>query len=172
MFKLLGAILIISSCSSFGFYRKMQFLRRVKALESSIYMLKIIRREIGFNCIKMTELVGFLMKNTNAPLNKIFIQMNRKICESNFCNFEQEWRESFVNFGESVGFLQKDIEILSNIGSVLGKFDVNEQINALDYFEKMLEENFLIAKNQNTIDANITRTVAICLGIIIAIVLI
>lgn len=172
MFKILGIILILCSTTSFGLYKKFQFQKRVKNLEKSIFMLKIMERELGFNCPKTLELIKLLSKKLETPLDKIFFEMYQNTKNSNLHKIDDIWRESFEKFADLACFSKEDIEILSNISSILGKYDANEQIISLNYFEKLLEENLILAKKISNDNGNITQTVAICIGIIISIILI
>lgn len=172
MFKILGIIMIIGSTTSFGLYKKNQYVQRVKSINQAILMIKIMQRELTFNCPKTIELVKFLSNELTYPLRDILRRIYKLAKIDDSLSIEYKWTKIFRDYGDIAHFKPEDTEILVNIASVLGKYDINEQINSLEYFRNLLEQNLKIACNQSANEGNITRAVAVSVGMIIAIILI
>lgn len=172
MFKMLGIIMILGSTTAFGMFKKAQFLHRVRSLEQMILAIKIMQRELSFNCPKTGDLVKILSRELAPPVCEIFKKLHKIIEIDDGLSVEYKWAKIFREYSDFADLSPKDTEIVINLASVLGKFDVQEQIKSLEYFNNLLCQNLTDAKKLCNSEGNITRAVAVSIGMIIAIIFI
>lgn len=172
MLKTLGILIILSTSFSYGYAKKYHFLCRVKSLEQMIFAIQIMKRELTFNCLKTCLILEVLSKKIAFPVNKIFSKIHLQSNIDDNLSIEHKWTKCFKDCQDFAYFSTDDIEIIVNMSSILGKFDVSEQVDALNYFESLLLQNLAEAKIRCNNDGNIIRAVSISIGMIIAIILI
>lgn len=172
MFKMLGIIMIIGSTVSFGIFSKSAYIQRVKSLSQMIDAINIMQRELKFNHINIESLCKKLEKDIKHPLGIIFKKLNKIIEINDNLSIEHKWVKTFGKYGEFIGFLENDLEIIKNIATVLGKFDIDEQIKALEYYKISLGVNLTDAKIRLSKEGNITKTLAVSVGLVLVIILI
>lgn len=172
MFKTLGIVIILGSFTAFGYLEKLKLSKRTKSLEQIILSLEIMQRELNFNNIHLKPLILILSKQTSHPVNKIFKQMHKSILIDDDLSIEYKWGKAFKDYGEFASFLQEDIDKIISISSVLGKYDVLEQVKSLEYHKSSLIGNLTQAQRKFSSEGNIIKTIAISVGMIIVIILI
>ncbi|MFI3227338.1 MAG: stage III sporulation protein AB [Clostridia bacterium] len=172
MFKTLGITLIIGSTSAFGVAKKIHYLHRVKSLEQIVLMINIMQRELTFNCPKTAELIKLLSNELTFPICEIFKKMHKNLLIDDDLSVKLKWSKMFQENTEKANLTTHDVEIISNIANVIGKFDVEEQVKSLEYYKSLILENLQQAKLLYKNEGNIIRAISISLGMIIAIILI
>lgn len=172
LIKMVGIILILGGTISFALSTKTKMLLRVKSLEQIIFAIEICEREIKYNFIKIPDLILKLSKEIQNPIGRVFKKMYKLISISDGLSPEYKWSKTFIEYGEFLNLEKCDLDVLKNMSTVLGKYDIDEQINSFGYYKNLTFQNLNEAKNRLKNEGNIINSVAISLGLLIVIILI
>ena len=170
MIKMLGIIMILGSTTALGFFEKQKLITRKKALLKIIDMLDKMTRELKFSYIEIPDLLNKLCDK--SPVGNIFKELCKLIKNDDNLSIEHKWIKCFKDYAPLVGFNSEDIEILQNISTILGKYDVKEQVKSLEYYKSQLSSNLSQAEYKLKNEGNINRTLCVSIGLVIIIILI
>lgn len=170
MVKMLGIIMVLGSSTALGFFEKHKLLTRRKALMKMLDSINIMTRELKFSFIEIPKLIKKLADK--SPIGNIFAQIYSEIKKKDGLSIEHKWIKCFKEYGMLIGLAKEDIDIIIKISSVLGKYDVNEQEKALNYYNLQLKNNLDILELKIKNEGNIYKTLGVSIGLVIVIILI
>lgn len=109
--------------------RKIDSLKtRITALEGMIYAVEYMRSEIYFRLTPIPEIIKELAKITQPPLGAFFTQCAEDIDNE---EFELLWKEALRLKLNDI-LTDEDIRTLGQLGSVLGRYDLEGQLRSID----------------------------------------
>ncbi len=127
MLKLLGAILIISATTSFGFYLARSLYRRTRQIRELQNALQLLETEIVYGATPLSQALQKTGEMTAQPLDGIFRRAAVYLGEYGGLStyecwkmaLEETWPSTFLQAGEK--------DILLQIGQALGRSDRSDQ---------------------------------------------
>lgn len=137
--KLLGLALIMASSAVFGITFTGLKQERINELQSFSLLLEFIRAELSTNSRPLPELLDRIVQKLEwsaAEFIKVLILNLSTLGEK---DFDTLWRESIKV--SVVSLNENEVDALSMLGSVLGKYDIDMQITALDEVLVLLKES-------------------------------
>lgn len=165
IFKNIILLLILVICGYLGIVKSRTFENRVAELNKFQSALVMFKTKIEF---------------THKPIKNIFEEISKLIYKDNENIFLYT-----VKNGNSIGnlwiegvdkikkdFTPEDKEVIKMLGKMLGKTDINGQVNEIELTTKLIEkqiENAEIEKNKNS---KLYKTMGVILGMGICIILI
>ncbi len=134
-------VLCVSMCGLLtGNAATMRLKERFERMDGIISSLSRIKAELVMN---LTPVPDILLKLSKADdkLSTLFEKMYSEYDAENKA-FYEIWQDSFFSYTAELG--GETMQILNSVGAVLGKYDMQTQVNAIDYalirLEKQLEE--------------------------------
>lgn len=119
------------------------------------------------------------LKFTYEPIRTIFKDISKTIYDEKdniFQNVIEEDEEIYSSWRKAVSaernFTKEDRKIIETIGKLLGKTDLDGQVNEIELGLNLVEKQLLEAENEKNKNMKLYRTMGIVLGIGICIILI
>ncbi|MCI2106959.1 MAG: stage III sporulation protein AB [Intestinimonas sp.] len=130
MLKLLGAFLLALGASGLGFGAAAQLRARVRALRSLTGALAQMERELSFRLTPTPQLFSQLAQQAQPPADLFFARCRDGLSELGDKTLSEVWREALAE--ESDLLLEpRTWQIMESLGSVLGRFDAEQQQQAI-----------------------------------------
>ena len=137
--RILGFLLIIGSSALLGINYSAEKKMRINDLNTFIYMLELLGAELSNRLYPLPELfekISPKLIGASASFVKI-LNLNMSVLGEK--NFETIWSESFFTCGPSLAEKESD-EIIS-LGKVLGRYDLEVQLAAIEACVVSLKES-------------------------------
>ena len=130
MLRLAGVVLLMAGAAGLGLGAAGQLRRRVESLRTLTGALEQAERELSFRLTPMPELMERLARQAGEPARFLFAHCRDHLWELGEKSFGELWREALE--GESDLLLgDREREVLSGLGDVLGRYDAAGQREAL-----------------------------------------
>lgn len=159
--SLLGIIII---SSYLGIYKARDYENRVRELTKFQSALVMFKSKLEF---------------TYEPIKNIFEDISKVIYKENdniFQNVIRSKKDIYTSWKEAVrnenSFTKEDKEVIEMIGKLLGKTDLDGQVNEINLGLNLVEKQLEIAEYERKKNVKLYRTMGIVCGIGICIILI
>lgn len=167
--KAIGGILTILGCSTFGFLVAGSYKRDEKYLRELQEALLFMTSELQYRLTPLPELITRTMEYTSGALWQVFSLLDQELVVQIAPNAEACMYlalESAPSVPPITG------NMLRLLGRSLGKFDLNGQLSGLTLVKEACEENLQVLSANRVQRLRSCRTLGICTGIALAILLI
>ena len=165
--KILVYSFIFLSSSLVGILLSKKYSDREEELKDFKNALNIFKTKIKYTYEPIPEVfseIGCILK---TGVSKIF--KNASFSMQNL-SAESAWANSMTS--ESLNIEKEDVNILLGLGKLLGKTDLDGQINEIELVESFLDLQISKAEEEKTKNENMYRKLGIIVGATIAIVLV
>jgi len=161
--------MLLCGCVAIGLSAVKQLDRRVCTLRSMIGAVEFLEKELAFRMLPMRELLLVTGDSATQPASDFLKECVRQIdvCETRL--FSEIWSLSADEMLDNLKAV--DREIIDSLGTVLGRFDVEGQRNALQLAAEQLKRNLANAVEERGTKGAVYRTVGMATGIFMAILL-
>ena len=168
-YKWIGAALIISSCSCFGFSLALHQLRETRLVEALNGILGNMVNELSYKLTPLPELVRHTAESSPPPLRTVFSlladNLDRQVLPDASCCME-----SAVGQAE-IPYLHVK-ELLMSLVQSLGRFDLEGQLKGLAFVQEQCRNTLIGLKSEQAARNRSFRVLGLCAGIALAILLI
>ena len=166
MLKLLGAIMIVGSCTLIGLSTNRRLHNRVLVLQEWLSILQEIKSEIVFRSAPITDIMRRFAEKENYFTSKYF--------QSIYSNLElfglQTAAEQSKGKLEELPLTENDLIELNHIFDVIGRYDILTQTEALSRVIMSMEEQLQDAKLQYGQKGKLYQAVGLSCGIALALI--
>ena len=163
--KYLTLILILSLTSYIGILISKKYLNRVKDLKEMKNALNMFSTKFTYEPIPQT--FKEISQKTKPNISNIF----KSVCEKmNTENAGKAWEEALEE--SSTNMTKEDIEVLKNLSNLLGKVDIEGQVNEVELVENFLDTQIELAEEEKQKYVKMYRTLGITIGLAVVIILI
>ena len=164
--KLLGAVLIICGCGSFGFLIGLACKKEEKALRQMLIALEYIKSELQYRLTPLPELCRQASGVTDSPVREFFNDLASVLSEQMSSDAAHCVR-LVLNTHKDIP--EKAKTVLLSFGRSLGRFDADGQISSIDtVMEECKRYLIQLTSNQQT-RLRTYKTLGLCAGAAIAI---
>ncbi len=165
--KYLTLILILSLTSYIGILISKKYLNRVKDLKEMKNALNMFSTKIKFTYDPIPQTFKEISQKTKPNISNIF----ESVCEKmNTENAGKAWEEALEE--SSTNMTKEDIEVLKNLSNLLGKVDIEGQVNEVELVENFLDTQIELAEEEKQKYVKMYRTLGITIGLAVVIILI
>lgn len=168
-YKWIGAILIVVSCSGFGFSIAAGKRKEEKLLCQLILLLQLMESELQYRLTPLPELCRIAAGETKGILNTVFMNLYRELNWQKLPDAGSCMHAAIRRSGEIPPIIRR---FLIQLGYTLGRFDLQGQLQGIQAVRARCEET--LGKIQKNRDEQLRsyRTLGICAGSALAIILI
>ena len=164
--KLIGAILIVCGCGSFGFVVGYSWRKEEKALRQLLVALEYMKYELSYRLTPLPELCRQVSNATEGVVRDFFNNLGSTLCEQLSPDAAHCVRV-VLNSQKSVPDKAKNV--LISLGRSVGKFDIDGQVGSLDtVMEECKHYLTQLTENQQS-RLRAYKTLGLCAGAAIAI---
>lgn len=146
--KIIGCILIVSSCIGMGLYFSGELKTRILDLKELRKLIFLLRGDIRYANTPLPEAVQALSIRHEGKYKRFLMKIADRLNELGGVSFCTIWKEAVNKDLGNTSLSKKDLINLGQLGENLGYLDKDMQINTLDLFISQLEEEIKeISKN-------------------------
>ena len=127
--------------------------------------------EIGGRLTPLCELMEKLSKETIAPLDSFFKVCGEEKREKADVSFSIIWRKN-LKHAEYLKLKSNEREVISELGSVLGRYDADKQISAIAHLQRRVQSLWQSAENDRKSLGKLYAKLGLICGVSLVIVLI
>lgn len=151
--KYLSLFLIFGTTSFMGILIGKKYSNRVKELQEMKSALEMFKAKIKFTYEPIPEIFKEISNKFNERVGQIFKKASNKM---EYMSADNAWCESI---GESNNNMNKeDKEILKGLSKLLGKTDINGQINEIELVSNFLNTQIEIAQKEKEKNEKMYKT--------------
>lgn len=170
MIRLMGAFFLMIGAASLGFGAATQLRVRVSTLRALVEALEQMERELSFRLTPMPELMGRLAREAPEPANFLFAYCQEHLYQLGSKSFGELWREAVEKEPELL-LSDRERQILTALGEVLGRYDAGDQKAALNNTVQELGRCLLRAEEEHQRLGRVYATLGMGSGAILVILL-
>lgn len=167
-YTILFFIFIIATCIGNLFSKK--YRNRVNELKNFKEVFNILESKIKFTYEPLgdifEEISNLFYKNS---INSIFIDAKKNM---NKLGLKKSWDNAINNNIKNLSLNNEDLNIIKNLGNMLGKTDVAGQLNEINLSMSFLDTQIAMAEEECKKNEKMYRTLGTIFGLAIIIILI
>lgn len=165
--KFIMLLLVFIVCSFLGNIIAKRYSLRVKELNEFNVALSIVESKINFTYEPLPEIFLDVSNMVDKSISQIFNNASQNMKEH---NAKEAWENSFENINSNLS--SEDIENIKSLGKMLGQTDKQGQINQLEMTQTLVEMQIKKAKDEESKNAKMYKTLGTIVGLAIFIILI
>jgi len=163
--KSLGLIGILLICSYLGIIKSKTFEDRVLELTKFQNALVMFKTKIEFTHEPIKSIFAEISKVIYKDEENIFLYTTKN--QNNICN---SWNDGADKIKKD--FTKEDIGIIKMMGKLLGKTDIDGQVNEIELTKSLIEKQIEKAEFEKAKNSKLYKTIGVVCGIGICIILI
>lgn len=167
--KWIGALLIVVSCSSFGFFLAAGKRRQEKLLYQLLAILQFMESELQYRLTPLPELCRMAAGETKGILQTVLINLYRELSWQKLPDAGSCMYAAIQRSGEIPTNLRR---LLVQLGHTLGRFDLPGQLEGIQAVRSRCQESLERLRRDNGEHLRSYQTLGICGGAALAIILI
>lgn len=138
--KMIGAVMILAAAALIGFSLLREKRERLLGIRSLAMALGRLRGELSTRASPLAEGIEKASSSSNGMGKNLMCCVSKRLHDLGERSFSELWNAALL---ESCGRLEKhDLEELKDLGAVLGRFDLELQLRALDGCISFLEDRW------------------------------
>ena len=172
MIKLIGAALVIFSCSLMGFQKVLQKRTTIFAMEELQELLLSVERRLSFNLEPLPELFLQLAAQREADDTSFLFQLVKALREGEDSTVSEAWRQTLDMFSQEKRLCDEAKSLMLSIGKELGTTDYETESAKLRRGAELMKEYIKREKKDLLQSEKTFKSLGILSGICIVIILI
>lgn len=169
MIQIIGAVLVILGCGAIGYIMASNLTLEITTVQNLISILEHWKHSINYHQTALPELCRMTQETESSILGKFFGALHEQL--SSLRQFDA-LQCTELAFSSCPDLPASSKTLLQKLSKCLGKFDINGQIQEID--SVLSEANSILLSLQSNLDSRkkCYRTLGICAGIALAILII
>ena len=168
-YKWIGAILIVVSCSSYGFAIAAGKRREERLLIQMSGILQLMENELQYRLTPLPELCRMASKETGGILHIVFLNLFRELSWQKLPDAGSCMYAAIQRSGDLPSRVRR---LLVQLGHTLGRFDLDGQIQGIQAVRKRCDEAIACVQKNREERLRSYQTLGVCAGSALAIILI
>lgn len=169
MIKYISLVAILFLAMYIGNLMSKKYINRVKELIQIKLALNIIKSKIKFTQVPLKEIFEQIHKNTEEVNIKEFWKNTIKELNKNL-SIEEAWENAIKRTETNLN--KEDLNILLDMGKLLGKTDVDGQVSNLEIASTFIDTQIEKAEIEKQKNSKLYKTLGVVSGLTIIIILI
>lgn len=170
MIRLIGAVLITAGTAAWGVMGVLSLRSRVNSLSALVSALGVMKSEICDRLTPMPELLRQMSREAAYPASLLFKNAAEKIPSIGVKPFSSIWRQAVAGTPELLLTPAEEL-VLTELGVVLGRYDVSEQRSAISYAERRMEDFLRRAEADRDKNSKVRAFLGIAAGVFAIVIL-
>jgi len=165
--KYLELILILSASTYIGILISKKYLNRVIDLKEMKNALNIFITKIKFTYEPIPQIFKEISTKVKPNIGNIFLLASNKMEN---INAGKAWQHALEE--SNTNMIKDDIETLKSLSNLLGKVDIEGQVNEIKLVENFLDTQIELAQEDKNKYVKMYRTLGITIGFALVIILV
>ncbi|MCL2562714.1 MAG: stage III sporulation protein AB [Oscillospiraceae bacterium] len=170
MLSIVGAILIIGATTAVGLSGVWRMGLRIRSLTGLLTAIETMKSEICDRLTPMPELIEQLTQETSPPVDRFFQRVSEEMATIGLQSFYFIWKAAVDNSPE-LELTASEKQTLTDLGRSLGRYDTEQQRDALAYAGRRLESDLHRAEEQRRTQGRVHAVLGIVVGVFVVIIL-
>ena len=162
MMREIGLLLLCGGLCMLGICATQHLRRREKNLRELICGLEAVRREMKYNLAPLGDLFRLGAAQTTGNVSAIFAEVAECADNSDGVDFKTNWTSNLEK--QRLYLAETDMMALQQLGTVLGRYDGDEQLRSLDATVDRLRELCHLAEERSTRLGKVYTTLGLVSG--------
>lgn len=168
--RIIGAFLAFCACGAIGVMRIFAERKRIDLLTALCGAFSVMKAELSAHLTALPDLAKMLSQQGKGDAADFFSALDARMDALGKCCFDEIWRESAA---ETLCLLKEDeLQEVLNVGAVLGRGELEMQLNAIDRCVSSLYAVLEGARTQQPQQSKLTLGVSLAAGTLIVVMLI
>ena len=164
MIKLIGAIMLIGGTAAWGLTSVFRLRARCRSLAAVTHALGVMQSEICDRLTPMPELFVQLADEAEYPASLLYKNAGDKLQSLGSASISSIWRKAVSSTPELL-LAPPEEAVLAELGASLGKYNADEQKNALVYTRRRMEEFTRRAEQTRDNDSKMHALLGVASGV-------
>lgn len=166
--KLVGCVLIVLGCACCGAFSAFTFQAEIKMLRSLHAALQHMASELNYRLLPLPALLLEGASVTNGKVSGILTALSAELDRQSSPDVKSCMAAVIQDYADMPNSV---LEYLKEISYSLGKFDLKGQLQGLAYISERISEKVCDLETDKASKVQLAKTVGMCAGIGLAIVL-
>lgn len=166
--KLIGAIMIVLSCGSVGFYLSAVHRQEEEALRQLICALDYMGCELQYRMTPLPELCRSAAAQNRGVICRLFLNLANELDSHISPDVSACMTEAIA---QTPKLPDKTTKLLLRLGGSLGRFDMSGQIRGMENMRQLCRKELDALSKDRTVRLRNYQTLALCAGVALAILL-
>ncbi|MDK2820093.1 MAG: stage sporulation protein [Clostridia bacterium] len=171
MLKILGGGLIIISCGLWGLMIAQDYKARIEQLRQLSTGLKMLETEIIYTATPLSEAFEKIGNQFGGPISLFFQTVAKELKANVTAGAMVAWEKGLEQLRDKGALWSQDLEILKELGSMLGQSGINDQVKNLELTRNLLGQQQLEAIEFNSRKGKMWHTLGFLFGITLVLIL-
>lgn len=167
LLKILIYSFIFLSCSLIGILISKKYVNRVNELKEFKNALNMFKTKIRYTYAPLPEIFTEISENIDSNISNVFKKASEKMA---ICPAGEAWNLALRI--EDLNIDDEDRNVLKNLSKLLGKTDLEGQLNQIEMTSDFLDNQIKKAENQRAKSEKMYRTLGMVIGMAIVIILV
>ena len=167
--KITGCVLIISSSSGMGFLLANDIRRRMEDLKSAKTIALLLRGDIRYAHTALPEALENVAKRHEGRLSPFLKRVAKELHQYNGVSFTQVWKLAMEEELKNTSLSKGDKVSLLQFGEQLGYLDKDMQINHIDWYLSQVEEDMKEISSEAKDKMRLYKSLGVLFGILVTI---
>lgn len=166
--KIMGSCLIIFACGAYGFIFASKYSNDVKCLQNLLTVLRTVECELEYRMTPLPDLCFIASESVPGSLSHLFKQLGNELNEQISPDVERCMHKALT----TISLPERTCQMLEKMGKSLGKFDINGQLKGIRALYEEVQQKLKTLTTNQDVRLRSYRTLGMCAGIVIVILLI
>lgn len=171
MIKILGGLIICLSMTALGLKKAAVVEKRLDILNEFEKSLVLLKGEIKYSAASLPESVLSVSNRTNGIIKDFYKSVSETIFNSPELLFSKVWEEECGKSFKLYEINQEDLNLIIDLGALLGHLDVDMQIKNIELSINRLKERQLDATEDIKNKSKLYKTLGISGGALLTLLL-
>jgi stage III sporulation protein AB len=172
MIKLMLIIVVFIIVSYIGFIYGESFKKRLEDIKECYKAIMLLNNQIVYTSTPLPEAFEIIAPKLRSPYSDMLVSVATSLCEGNNDNVYQAFVYSYNQNRENIFLKNEDLKVIKDLLNSLGDISSYGQEKIFKLALENLKANIDEAKELSNKNTKLYRYVGICLGAMIAILLI
>jgi stage III sporulation protein AB len=170
--KIIGCILVITSSTGMGFFFSNEMRCRIEELKELKKLISLLRGDIRYANTPLPEAISSITRRHSGRFDNFFNFVSKSLHDFSGHTFSEIWKEAVHKELADTSLSKKDKLHLIQFGESLGYLDKDMQMNTIDLFLSQLEDEIKDISKTVKEKEYLYNTLGIMAGIFIIIIMI
>ena len=138
--KILGSIIILCSCSGYGFLKGQEYKKHIEALEELISIANAFASETSYRRLPIADLAAIIADRTNIPYSSWLKNLSCELNHYGSHSFAQIWEQEAGKLLPHIPLSFEENKELLTFGTQLAHYNIELQAQAFRLLAAKYEE--------------------------------
>ena len=168
--RILGAVLVIAASAFVGFGFAAAVRRQCRQQEALLSALELMKNEMQYRMTPLEDVFAMLRNVRESAVAELFEHWSENLYGTQLMSVEAALQRA-VEQTHELNLPPESLQTLRSLSQSLGKLDADGQCSAIQLSQTQLQNQLAIARAGSEKRAQSYRTVGVCAGLALAVIL-